>query len=302
MSTVEQQRRPNGPAAITGVVLFIGGIIALFNGVPPLLGTVGQLAAYSAVMGLERAIESLLPYAIVPLVLSIGGLIAIRVGFGMLRNQGRKGASWAKGEWQQHQPEVQQRFQSAREQLQAQGGGAWQQAQQRVQQQAPAWSGQQQARQGWQGGQQQARQGWPGQPQQQLAGQRPPWPGQQQRTQAQPPPPQASQRQGAQRQGGQSTLERMQQRIADASTAADRARDAVSAQHAQQAASLQRRAAQAADAARDVGEAVAQHAPSFGAPALVAGRRSSSILASSSLRSSSLGRTSLSLDSLRLRR
>lgn len=289
MSTVEQQRRPNGPAAITGVVLFIGGIIALFNGVPPLLGTVGQLAAYSAVMGLERAIESLLPYAIVPLVLSIGGLIAIRVGFGMLRNQGRKGARWAQGEWQQRQPEVQQRFQSAREQLQAQGGGAWQQAQQRVQQQAPAWQGQQQA-----------RQGWPGQPPR-AGGQRAPWPGQQQQR-MQPPPPQSSQRQQPSQQRGQSTLERMQQRIADAPGAVDRARDAATAQHERQAAELQRRAARAADAARDISAGLVEPSHSFGTPALVAGRRSSSILASSSLRSTSLRGTSLSLESLRLRR
>ncbi|MFC7432838.1 MULTISPECIES: hypothetical protein [unclassified Agrococcus] len=288
MSTVEQQRRPNGPAAITGVVLFIGGIVMLFNGVPPLLGTIGQLASYAAFMGIERAIESLLPYAILPLILTIGGLIAIRAGFGVLRTQGRKGAGWARSEWQQHQPEVQQRFQSAREQLQAQGGGAWQQAQQRAQQQAPAWSGQQQA-----------RQGWPGQPQQ-AGGQRAAWQGQQQRVQ--PPPPQPAQRQQPSQQRGQSTLERMQQRIADAPGAVDRARDAAMAQHDRQAAELQRRAARAADAARDISEGLVEHSHSFGTPALVAGRRSSSILASSSLRSTSLRGTSLSLESLRLRR
>ncbi|SDH69178.1 hypothetical protein [Agrococcus jejuensis] len=288
MSTAEQQRRPNAQAAITGLVLLVPGAILLLNGVPSLFSSIGSLAQWTAYMGFERALETVMPYLIFPVLMTIAGLLMVRGGFGMLRKQGRKGAQWARSEWQEQQPQVQQRVQSAREQLQSQGGGMWQQAQQRAQQQAPQWA-------------QQQRPGWPGQPQGQGQGQRPPWPGQP--TGQQPPPPQASQRRPApqqQLQRQQSTLERMQQRIAESATAADRARDAAMAKHEQQAAALRERAERSA--AHAAAPQYAEPGVSFGSPALVSGRRSSSILASSSLRSTSLGRTSLSLDSLRLRR
>ncbi|GAA2170952.1 hypothetical protein GCM10009846_03120 [Agrococcus versicolor] len=304
--TAQQQRRPDGKAAITGVILFIVGLVLLFNGVPPLLGSLGQLVTWSAVMGLERAVETVLPYLVLPGILTIVGLLMLRGGFGMLRRQGTKGAQWARSEWQERQPEVQQRVLSAREQLQSQGATVWEQTQQRAQRQSPAWA-QQQQRQG--SASQAQRPGWPGQAQQ---GQRPAWPGQQQGQQRapqqqqrqpqaqqrrpQPPPPQPGQRQQPR---GSATLERMQQRIADAATATDRARDAAMAKHEQQSAALQRRAERTA---AHVAPSYADPGVSFGSPELVSGRRASSILASSSLRSTSLSRTSLSLDSLRLRR
>lgn len=289
MSTVEQHRGPDPKAAVTGIVLLVVGAVLLFNGVPSLLTSLGSLAQWTAAVGFDSALETVAPYLIIPALMSIAGLVMVRGGFGMLRRQGKRGARWARSEWQERQPQVQQRVQSARDQLQSQGSAAWQQAQQRVQQQAPAWA------------QQQGRTGWPGQPQQQLAGQRPASPGPQQQRAPQPPPPQAGQRRGAppKPQGQLSTLERMQQRIADSASAADRARDAALAKHEQQAAALRERAERSA---AHVAASFAEPGVSFGSPALTSGRRSSSILASSSLRSTSLGRTSLSLDSLFRRR
>jgi hypothetical protein len=299
--TAQQQRRPDGKAAITGVILFVVGLVLLFNGVPPLLGSLGQLVSWSAFMGLERAVETVLPYLVLPGILTIVGLLMLRGGFQMLRKQGTKGAQWARSEWQERQPEVQHTMQSARERLQSQGASVWEQTQQTAQRQSPAWA-QQQQRQG--SASQAQRPGWPGQAQQ---GQRPAWPGQQQgqqrapqpqQRQPQPPAPRPGQRQQAQPRGS-ATLERMQQRIADAATATDRARDAAMAKHDQQAAALQRRAERSA---AHLPQSYADPGVSFGSPELVSGRRASSILASSSLRSTSLSRTSLSLDSLRLRR
>lgn len=285
MSTVEQQRRPNGPAAITGVVLLIVGLILLFNGVPGLFGAIGTTAQWVAFSDLDRALTVNGLYLLLYGALTLAGLLMVRGGFRMLRKQGKKGAQWAQSEWQQHGGEVQQRVQSAREQLQSQGQGMRQQVQQRAQQQRPqqGWSPQQQA-----AANQQQRQGWPGQPPQ---GQ---WQGQNAQ-QRQPAPPQPRTQQQPAR--PQSTLERMQQRMAEATSATDRARDAALAKHEEQAEALRQRAERAAAHA-----AFAEPGSSFGAPELVAGRRASSILSSSSLRSSSLRSTSLSLDSLRLRR
>lgn len=171
--------KPASGKVIGGIVMAVIGVILLFNALPALFSNLGTLAQWATIYGLERAIETTLPYFILPVILVVVGLVLIRSGWRMLRTGTRDSRAWATQQAQRAGQGIEQRVSQAQR-----GGSSAVQRQasragQMLDQRAPGWR-------------QTAAQvaGTPNAAWAQQQGQQP-----KQQQRRQPPPPQPNQRQ-----------------------------------------------------------------------------------------------------------